>query len=151
MLPHNILMPLEPKCSGRAGCFHCKSTALRPVVVLAIEGYPPGHSRHNIGYAHDAVFVCDDCGHGYAEQRRHDCFDFEEVWDQDRICPIHAEDIARLNECLLACPNPFNESCACPVHDSLRKSWESIPVDASESERLSIRVSGGLPQLYAQH
>jgi hypothetical protein len=71
------------KGSSRRLCFACGSANLRPLVVLKNEGFPPGDARHNIGYLHDAIFDCDDCHHGYAEICRHDCFDSEEVWDQE--------------------------------------------------------------------
>jgi hypothetical protein len=141
-------VPLESNSSSRAYCLNCKAAALRPLVVLALEGYPPADSRHNIVYAHDAIFVCGRCGAGYAEQRRHDCFDFEDVWNQDEVCPIAAEDIARLHECLASCPDPVQQTCSCAVHESLRASWSAVPVSAWGARHLSIESSGGLPRIH---
>jgi hypothetical protein len=115
--------------SSQRLCFTCRSAKLRPLIVLAKEGFPPGDSRHVFGYSHDAIFGCDDCHHGYAEIRRHDCFDFEEVYDQDQVCALDGESIARLTECLPRCPEPTSEKCACKVHQSLRSSWSSLPTE----------------------
>jgi len=113
--------------SSRRKCFTCRSTKLRPLIVLAKEGFPPGDSRHVITYSHDAIFGCDDCHHGYVELRRHDCFDFEEVFDQDQVCALDGDSITKLAQCLPGCPQPLAESCECKVHQSLRSSWKSLP------------------------
>ena len=105
----------------------CPSSRLRPLILLAREGKPPGDPDHNIVYSHDAIFGCEDCHCGYAEVRRHDCFDFEEVFDQDEHHPLDADSIARLLQSLPGCPAPFSEHCTCKVHQSLRSSWSSLP------------------------
>jgi hypothetical protein len=71
--------------SRRRRCFTCNSAKLRPLIVLAREGFPPGDSRHVFSYSHNAIFGCDDCHHGYAEVRRHDCFDWVEWNDRGEV------------------------------------------------------------------
>lgn len=115
------------KGSSRRLCFTCASANLRPLIVLSKDGFPPGDDRHVITYSHDAIYGCDDCHHGYVEARRHDCFDFEELFDQDEVCALDGKSIARLIECLPRCPAPLSETCDCPVHQSLRKSWGFLP------------------------
>ena len=159
--------------SSRGACFTCRSTRLRPLVVLAKEGFPPGDPSHNIVYSHDAIFGCDDCHHGYVELRRHDCFDFEEVFDQDEVCALDGESVAKVADGLAACPQPTSEACQCKVHQSLRSSCGSLPrhiwkryagelpgvlmqMADADQERLvlsgiCVEVSGGLPKLAAKH
>jgi hypothetical protein len=132
------------KGSSRRLCFACASANLRPLIVLKKDGFPPGDARHNIGYLHDAIFGCDDCQHGYAEIRRHDCFDFEEVFDQDQVCALDGASISRLTECLPGCPEPISETCACKVHQSLRASWSSLPRQVWE------RYTGEFPSVILQ-
>ncbi len=132
------------KGSSRHLCFACASANLRPLIVLMKEGFPPGDPRHNIGYWHDAIFGCGDCQHGYAEIRRHDCFDFEEVWDQDQVCALDGGSISRLMECLPGCPQSTLETCACKVHQSLRSSWSSLPMQVWN------RHTGELPSVILQ-
>jgi len=130
--------------SSRRQCFTCNSAKLRPLIVLAKEGFPPGDSRHVFSYSHDAIFGCDDCRHGYAERRRHDCFDFEELYDQDQVCALDGKSTARLTECLPQCPQPTSETCDCKVHQSLRKSWGFLPYQVWE------RYTGELPSVILQ-
>jgi hypothetical protein len=125
-------------------CPACRSNNLRPLIVLAKEGFPPGDSRHNIAYSHDAIFICDDCLHGYAEKRRHDCFDFEEVWDQDGIFPLDPDSIANLTACLPGCPEPTSETCDCEIHRSLRSSWQRLALSS-----VWVEVVDGLPRMVA--
>jgi hypothetical protein len=130
--------------SSRRLCFTCQSPKLRPLIVLAKEGFPPGDSRHVFSYSHDAYFGCDDCPHGYVEIRRHDCFDFEDVYDQDQVCALDGNSIARLKECLPRCPEPLSETCKCKVHESLRKSWGHLPNQVWD------RYTGELPSVILQ-
>ena len=128
--PQGQLTPeqeLLVKGSSRWACFTCRSTKLRPLIVLAKDGFPPGDSQHVITYSHDAIFGCDVCHHGYVELRRHDCFDFEEVFDQDQVCALDGDSIAKVADCLPRCPNPLLETCDCKVHQSLRSSWSWLP------------------------
>jgi hypothetical protein len=157
------------KASTLSGCMACRSSRLRPLILLAREGKPPGSPDHNIVYSHDAMFACEDCHCGYAEVRRHDCFDFEEVFDQDEHHALDADGVARLRECLAHCPAPLSEQCTCDIHQSLRKSWSSLPrglwdqynpdfprpllqmADPDQDRwfipRISVEVSGNLPKL----
>jgi hypothetical protein len=107
-------------------CPNCRGDSIRLLILLAREGYPPDDPRHNIGYTHDAIFFCESCAHGFAEERRHDCFDFEDVWDQDELFPISPEKIAALRARLPDCPDPASETCACALHKSLRGRWPKV-------------------------
>lgn len=157
------------KASTLRECMACHSPRLLPLMLLAREGKPPGHPDHNFVYSHDAIFGCEECPCGYAEMRRHDCFDFEEVFDQDEHHPLDAGSIARLRECLPHCPAPLSEQCTCDVHRSLRASWASVPLklwnqyipdfprpllqmaDPDQEKwcipRISVELSRGLPKL----
>ncbi len=107
------------------------------------------------------------------ELRRHDCFDFEEVFDQDEVCALDGESVAKVADGLAACPQPTSEACQCKVHQSLRSSCGSLPrhiwkryagelpgvlmqMADADQERLvlsgiCVEVSGGLPKLAAKH
>jgi len=156
--------------SSLSRCLLCQSPRLRPLILLAREGIPPGEPGHNIVYSHDAIFGCDDCHAGYTEVRRHDCFDFEEIYDQDDHHPLDAESIGQLLGCLPNCPTPLSEKCDCKVHQSLRSTWHSLPnnwdnvkselprpilrmADADQKKRVvprvMIRVADGEPRLVA--
>src|SRR5437773_2012224 len=60
----------------------CSATEMVQLLFLNKSGEPPGHPDHQIGYNHDVVNVCRSCNGATLERLRHDCFDFEEVWDQ---------------------------------------------------------------------
>jgi hypothetical protein len=107
--------------STRWMCLLCPSQQLRPLVLLARE------NPASFVYNHDAIFGCDLCHGGYAEVRRHDSFDWDEVHDQDEHHPLDAESIALLRQGLLGCPHPLSETCNCPAHESLRASWAALP------------------------
>jgi len=161
------------KGTNRAGCMACLSTNLRPLIVLTREGFPPGDSRHSFVYSHDAIFACDVCHAGYAEIRQHDCFDFEEVFDEDSHFALDAASIAQLVKALPDCPNPFSETCICKIHQSLRSKWKSLPrriwdayntdfprpllqmADPDQEKwvisRVCIQVFGGLPMLVSRN
>jgi len=66
----------------RYACIQCGAESIRPLVALSREGLPPGDPEHNIGYNHSVIVLCDGCGSGFIEVQNHDCFDFEEVFDQ---------------------------------------------------------------------
>ena len=55
------------------------------------------------------------------EVRTHDCFDFEEAWDQDEWFALNAASGTILQKALADCPKPLSEACACKVHRSLRE------------------------------
>jgi len=93
--------------STRARCLLCPSPRLRPLILLARDN-PVSYV-----YSHDAIFACDDCQGGYAEKRRRDSFDWEEVHDQDEHHPLDAASIAQLRQCLTGCPSPTSELCQC--------------------------------------
>ena len=130
--------------TSRAQCFTCRSARLRPLIVLAMDGFPPQDSRHNIGYSHDAIFGCEECHHGYVELRRHDCFDFEELYDQDHVCALDGDSVANLVKCLPGCPQPLAETCKCKVHESLRSSFGWLP------SKVWDRYTGELPGVLLQ-
>ncbi|HEV2351070.1 MAG TPA: hypothetical protein VG028_14610 [Terriglobia bacterium] len=98
------------------------------MILLAREGIPPGEEGYYIVYSHDAIFLCEDCDGGFAEKRRRDSFDFEDVHDQDDHYALDAESVARLREGLtFLCPKPLAPDCACAAHTSLRASWHVLP------------------------
>lgn len=113
--------------SNLSGCMACPSTRRRPLIVLSKDGVPPGKPDHCFVYSHDAIFGCDDCHNGFAEKRRHDCGDFEDVYDQDEHYALDAVSVMNLLQCLPECPNPASAGCTCKVHQSLRASWTSLP------------------------
>ena len=122
--PVSELNPEEKKlvqATMRWQCLACPSQRLRPLILLA------RNDSASFVYNHDAIFACDDCHSGYADKRRHDSFDWEEVWDQDEHHPLDADSIAQLRQCLVDCPHPLSEGCACKVHESLRAGWAALP------------------------
>lgn len=139
----------------RRGCMACGSTKVRPLFGLERDGVPPAQPGHNTEYRHLVVVGCGVCHWGHRERRRHDCFNWEDVWDNDDWWPIDTEDMARLRGSLSACPAPLTPECRCPVHRTLRASCSqhstsnilpSLGWDyGREVPRLVIHVDQGLP------
>lgn len=105
---------------SRTTCLSCKSSRLHGLIFIEKEGEPPGHPSHNIVYRHILVVQCLDCGRGQVDRRKHDCFDFEEVWDQDEQYALTSHDTTKLASSISACTDPLSPSCGCAVHESLR-------------------------------
>lgn len=115
---------------GGGTCLSCGRGTVRPILVLDRTGYHPSDPRHSIGYNHLFLGRCDACGAGQVERLDHDCFDWEEVWDQYEWYLLDADGTATLSSLLDACPTPFSGFCTCSLHAALsesqlpRSSWE---------------------------
>jgi hypothetical protein len=137
-------------------CPNCNAADLPELIVLDRSGFPPGHEQHQIGYDHDVVYACTACGHATLEQWRHDCFDWEEVWDQYEWFVLAPEDANRLTEIVKRCEQPLVSNCICPVHKSLRQSVHALPrgswdvgfEHASHYQRATV-TDAKRPQLHA--
>lgn len=101
-------------------------------------GEPPGDAKHQIGYDHDVVDICPACDGATLEHLRHDCFDFEEVWDQYEWYELSPEDGPRLRAVAARCERPLDPFCTCPVHRSLLSSAQQLP-----SSSWSVVFEGG--------
>jgi len=105
----------------------CSTKELVRLMFLHKSGEPPGDPKHQIGYDHDIVEICPSCHGATVERLRHDCFDFEEVWDQYEWYELSPEDGARLRVVAARCDQPLDPLCRCDVHESLRKSLIELP------------------------
>jgi hypothetical protein len=120
---------------------------------LTKSGEPPGHPEHNIGYDHDVVDICPECSGATLERLKHDCFDFEDVWDQYEWYELDAADGPAIREVAAQCPDPLNPFCRCQTHKSLALSmrhlpasgWSTVFDDAGHRHRVSI-VRGASPR-----
>jgi hypothetical protein len=106
------------------GCNKPESVRL---LMLNKVGEPPDHPQHNIGYDHDLVEICPACNAATLERLRHDCFDFEAVWDQHEWYELSPEDGARMREVAARCDRPLDPFCKCGVHASLKASALALP------------------------
>lgn len=109
-----------------SGCTHEKTR----LFWLHKIGEPPGDPKHNIGYDHDLIEVCPTCDVATLEKLRHDCFDFEDVWDQYEWYDMSQADTARLRTVISKCERPLDPFCGCAVHKSLRKSASELPTQS---------------------
>lgn len=141
---------------GYTGCPQCKKGLNEPLLLIDQTGFPPGNPQHNIGYGHTVVSACNHCSGGILEVRRHDCFDFEDVWDQYEWFLISPGDMAVLQKHLTACPTPLQSSCTCPLHRGARSStgtlprvwWETSLEGARHVHRLSIQWVNEAPRFH---
>jgi hypothetical protein len=117
-IPNQVI---DSKDLNLQSCPSCKSAALRPALLLYRDGIPPGKEGHNIVYNHCVIVLCESCIAGFVEVRKHDCFDSEEVWDQDEWYVFDKDSGIILKEAVSGCPNPLSETCHCAVHESLRQ------------------------------
>lgn len=111
---------IETKDLVRSNCATCGSAAIQPHILLSREGAPPGAPEHNIVYEHAVVVRCTACESGFVEIRTHDCFDFEEVWDQNEWYVFDRASGDVLKSKTSECPSLLSETCRCPLHESLR-------------------------------
>ena len=133
-----------------SGCVVTETTRL---MFLEKAGEPPGHPEHNIGYDHIVVDVCDACNGATVEKLHHDCFDFEDVWDQYEWYELDAADGPAMREVAAQCPEPLNPFCRCQTHKSLAlsirhlpaSSWSSVFEDSGHRHRVAI-VRGASPR-----
>jgi len=108
----------------------CENKEQVRLLFLHKIGDPPGDPKHNIGYDHDLIEICPSCNGATLEKLRHDCFDFEEVWDQYEWYELSPEDGARLRAVAARCTQPLNPFCSCTVHKSLRSSAGNLPASS---------------------
>jgi hypothetical protein len=98
------------------------------LLMLNKIGEPPGNPDHNITYEHDLVVICPACNGATLERLRHDCLDFEEMWDQYEWYELTPEDGARLRDITARCAKPLDPHCSCKIHRSLRAAVTALPV-----------------------
>lgn len=97
------------------------------MVSVAKDGIPSGEDGHAIVYSHTIIVSCKNCGESYVERLQHDCFDFEEVWDQYTWYLLNQPDTERLHQIIKDCPDPLSTECSCAIHQNLRGKCESLP------------------------
>ena len=140
--------------TGKRNCVLCKSENLSLAFFISNKGIPPGLPGHEISYSHVIVNFCNDCGSGILEKLIHDCFDFDDVWDQYEWYVLDKNDTELLNNTLNDCPDPLSPKCYCDIHRSLRSSVFYLPVDSwnwsLEGEhhvrKVSLNIMDGLPR-----
>lgn len=118
-------------------------------------GVPPGEEGHAITYSHTVLLVCPECGSSQVEKLDHDCFDYEEVWDQREWYILDPSDTARLRLLLDTCPQPQSPECDCAVHRALRSACQALPTRAwswsleaeAHIHRVRLQVDAGRPTL----
>jgi hypothetical protein len=138
---------------ARVSCVLCASESIRPLVLLARAGVAPGKPDHNIAYSHAVIVRCDACGGGFIEVHEHDCFDFEEVFDQSEWLAIDRKSARRLQTKLSICPQPLGESCTCPLHESLQatplpaRGWTHGFEAEAHVPSVAIVLRNGLPSI----
>lgn len=138
---------------ARENCIACEAPGIRPSIVLSQEGIAPGKPDHQITYGHVVICCCARCGSGFVEVRKHDCFDFEEVFDQNEWFAFDALSGRQLAAALAGCPAPIDVACTCPVHRSLRETvlpafpWTYGFEGAAHVHPIAIDVHDGLPLL----
>lgn len=136
---------------SRTTCLSCKSSRLQGLIFIKKEGEPPGHPKHNIVYSHLVVLRCLDCGRGQVDRRKHDCFDFEEVWDQDEQYALSSYETAKLEANIASCPQPLSPFCSCAVHESLNANCPAPTTfwnpGLEDVPRMCVRIEGDFPKL----
>jgi hypothetical protein len=148
-----------------ASCCSCRSTDLRPMIVLARSGTPPWvKPHHGFVYHHLVVFLCVACFSGQIELWSHDCFVMavDDPWDYYDWYVLDASDMLRLRAPLGACPTPLRPECECAVHEALRVACRELPRsawlgfafasrgDGTEVHRVSVDVEDDLPRLVSR-
>ncbi|HWP82207.1 MAG TPA: hypothetical protein VNN76_06095 [Bacteroidota bacterium] len=144
-------MPIDREDLGITTCSACQG-AFQPMLLFEQAGIHPSKPGHNIGYNHSVISACTSCGRGMIEILKHDCFDFEEVWDQYEWYSLEAEDMHRLQEVITRCSTPLVESCTCALHTACRSAqlparwWHWALEGEQHMHPMSIRWLNGLPQ-----
>jgi len=111
----------------RETCAACGSSALQPVLWLDQQGRPHGLAGHAFTYSHIVIQHCPACGRGQIEKFDHDCFDYEQVWDQAEWYTLDPADMARVIALARLCPQPQQPDCECAVHIFLRADCQALP------------------------
>lgn len=142
--------------AGRITCVVCASKQLQPLVWIHVRGIPPSEPEHNIIYDYSGILVCQACGYGQLEKFSHDCWSHDEDWDMYWWFALNPDDTKSLAQLLVACPNPLDARCTCPIHASLRHSDEYLyagvshvcfPERQTRFGRLVLDVQAGIPSL----
>jgi len=105
----------------------CDKPALTRLLWLSKVGEPSDHADHQIVYEHDVIEICPSCNGATLEALRHDCFDFEAVYDQYEWYEFAPTDGERLRAIAAKCEQPLNPFCTCAAHTSLRQSAGALP------------------------
>lgn len=113
---------------ARDKCLACGGAEMRPLLLLHRTGFPSGHPQHNFTYEHIVIARCQYCGAKQIEIFGHDCFSYDEVWDQSEWYALDAADGARAEELISECPSPLSAECACVAHQQLRDICLALPV-----------------------
>ena len=139
----------------RETCASCRSGGIKPLMFVDEKGIPPAMEGHAIVYSQLVLSVCQICGCGQIEKFEHDCFDWEDLWNQYEWYLLDPPDMARLMEIVRKCPNPVSPACDCPIHTALRSTAISLPtaswyytIDATlHVHWVSLQIEKGLPKL----
>jgi hypothetical protein len=142
----------------KSNCISCHSEDTNAIFVVETEGIPPGQEGHQITYSRCVLYLCNSCKRGQLENMRHDCFDFEEVFDQYDWYIIEPSDMLQLSTILKNCPDSFVSNCNCSIHKALRASchllrttyWDTALehfAPDSHIHKLSLKIKKGLPEL----
>lgn len=105
----------------------CEAKEQVRLMWLYKSGEPPGDPNHQIGYDHDLIEICPACSGATLESLRHDCFDYEDVWDQYEWYELSPDDGARMRAIAARCDRPLDPFCVCMTHASLRSSARALP------------------------
>lgn len=129
-------------------CATCQVTR-SSIVTIDRLGVPHGAPGHQVNYRWTCVYACPTCASGLLVHFDHDCFapPWEDPWDRDWTWQVAPDGIRRLHAALAGCPDPAQASCACPVHQSFRTSYES-----ATPRRIALTIvltDEGLPELRA--
>jgi hypothetical protein len=95
------------------------------------------------------------CGRSQMRKFEHDCFDWEDVWNQYEWYVLDPADTSRLATSVEKCPNPLSPACDCPVHKALRAAAVALPssswIHVLEADRhvheVSLEMHRGVPKL----
>ncbi|MEM2899342.1 MAG: hypothetical protein QXT63_00980 [Thermoplasmata archaeon] len=123
----NEKKPFSAKHIGRKNCITCDSDKIRPVFLISREGIYPGEEGHEIVYSHAVIVECGSCGCGQIEELEHDCFDWEDDFDQYDWYHITKEDMRLLSERIKKCKEPLNEECKCEIHKQIQDAMSQLP------------------------
>ena len=112
---------------GRQSCLSCHVGNIELLCAFFSEGIYPGQPDHNIDYRHAIITLCNTCNCAQVERLFHDCFDFEEVFNQYTWYTLNLKDSQAIVEALKECPEPYSTSCNCRIHSSLRSKCDALP------------------------
>ena len=108
-------------------CVLCRAEETQAFMLIKQDGTPHGQEGHAFGHVQLTLALCEICDAGQIELEVHDCFDFEDVYDQYTWYALKAADMAELLNIIAECPAPFDHECRCAVHKMLRSKCERLP------------------------